>query len=367
MPFRKKIMLVFGTRPEAIKMAPLVLALQAAPARFRTVVCVTGQHREMLDGVMRFFGIRPDYDLNIMKDGQTLEDVTTRVLLGMRDVLEQERPDIVLVHGDTTTSMAAALAAFYRQIPVGHVEAGLRTYNIYSPWPEEMNRQITARLAAWHFAPTEQSRIHLLSEGISPDKIFVTGNTVIDALHLAVQRVGTAAAETGAGRLVLITGHRRENFGKGFAHAFHAIKVLLQKYPDVTFVYPVHPNPNVHKALHAALGNAAQYPNLRLMPPPDYPDFVRLMAGCTLVLTDSGGIQEEAPALGKPVLVMRDTSERPEAIAAGTARLVGTDSERIISVVSELLDNPEAYRHMSRAINPFGDGKACARIIAALH
>lgn len=363
----KKIMLVFGTRPEAIKMAPLVLALQAAPERFRPVVCVTGQHREMLDGVLRFFGIRPDYDLNIMKDGQTLEDVTTRVLLGMREVLEQERPDIVLVHGDTTTSMAAALAAFYRQIPVGHVEAGLRTYNIYSPWPEEMNRQITARISTWHFAPTEQSRSHLLSEGISPDKIFVTGNTVIDALQLAVQRVGTAAAETGAGRMVLITGHRRENFGKGFAHAFHAIKVLLQKYPDVTFVYPVHPNPNVRQTLHAVFGDAAQYPNLRLMPPPDYPDFVRLMASCTLVLTDSGGIQEEAPSLGKPVLVMRDTSERPEAIAAGTARLVGTDSERIISEVSVLLDNPEAYRRMSRAVNPYGDGKACARIIAALH
>ena len=359
-------MLVFGTRPEAIKMAPLVLALQAAPERFRPVVCVTGQHREMLDGVLRFFGIRPDYDLNIMKDGQTLEDVTTRVLLGMREVLEQERPDIVLVHGDTTTSMAAALAAFYRQIPVGHVEAGLRTYNIYSPWPEEMNRQITARISAWHFAPTEQSRSHLLSEGISPDKIFVTGNTVIDALQLAVQRVGTVPSETGAGRMVLITGHRRENFGKGFSHAFHAIKVLLQKYPDVTFVYPVHPNPNVRQTLHAVFGDAAHYPNLRLMPPPDYPDFVRLMASCTLVLTDSGGIQEEAPSLGKPVLVMRDTSERPEAIAAGTARLVGTDSERIISEVSVLLDNPEAYRRMSRAVNPYGDGKASQRIVQAI-
>lgn len=363
----KKIMLVFGTRPEAIKMAPLVLALQAERTHYRPVVCVTGQHREMLDGVLRFFGIRPDHDLNIMREGQTLEDVTTRVLLGMRDVLEQERPDAVLVHGDTTTSMAAALAAFYRQIPVGHVEAGLRTHNIYSPWPEEINRQITARLAAWHFAPTEQSRRNLLAEGISPDKIFVTGNTVIDALQLAVQRVGTVPSETGADRMVLITGHRRENFGKGFVRAFHAIKVLLHKYPDVAFVYPVHPNPNVRQALLAVFGDAKQYPNLRLMPPPDYPDFVRLMASCTLVLTDSGGIQEEAPSLGKPVLVMRDTSERPEAIAAGTARLVGTDSERIISEVSVLLDNPEAYRRMSRAVNPYGDGKACARIIAALH
>lgn len=367
MELKKKILLVFGTRPEAIKMAPLVLALQALPTRFQTLVCVTGQHREMLDSVLHFFGITPDYDLDIMTPGQTLNDVTTRVLTGMSNVLNQAQPDIVLVHGDTTTSMAAALAAYYAQIPVGHVEAGLRTHNIYSPWPEEVNRQITARIAAWHFAPTEQSRRNLLAEGISPDKIVVTGNTVIDALHLAVQRIGKADMTTDMGRMVLITGHRRENFGKGFAEAFHAIKVLLLKYPDVTFVFPVHPNPNVRQALQSALGDASAYPNLLLMSPPDYPDFVRLMASSTLVLTDSGGIQEEAPALGKPVLVMRDTSERPEAIDAGTARLVGTNSERIISEVSELLDNPKAYQRMSRAINPYGDGKACERIIDALH
>ena len=363
---KKKILLVFGTRPEAIKMSPLVLALQTEHERFETVVCVTGQHREMLDSVLRFFGIRPDYDLNIMKPGQTLNDVTTNVLQGMHDVLATERPDILLVHGDTTTSMAAALAAFYEQIPVGHVEAGLRTYNIYSPWPEELNRQITARIATWHFAPTEQSRTNLINEGVSPDHIVVTGNTVIDALHLALHRMGAIHKADDRHRMVLITGHRRENFGKGFAHAFAAIKVLLEKYPDVAFVYPVHPNPNVRQALVEALVDPANYRNLKLIPPPDYPDFVQLMAKCTLVLTDSGGIQEEAPALGKPVLVMRDTSERPEAIAAGTARLVGTDDTRIIKEVSHLLDDPVARHHMSRAINPYGDGKACQRILEAL-
>ena len=363
---KKKILLVFGTRPEAIKMSPLVLALQADTNRFETVVCVTGQHREMLDSVLHFFGIHPDYDLNIMKPGQTLNDVTTNVLLGMQDVLKNERPDIVLVHGDTTTSMAAALAAFYEQIPVGHVEAGLRTYNIYSPWPEELNRQITARIATWHFAPTEQSRANLVNEGVSPDHIIVTGNTVIDALHLALRRSDAIHKADDRHRMVLITGHRRENFGQGFAHAFAAIKALLEKYPDVTFVYPVHPNPNVRKALVEALGDPAHYRNLKLIPPPDYPDFVHLMAQCTLVLTDSGGIQEEAPALGKPVLVMRDTSERPEAIAAGTALLVGTNEARIVQEVSRLLDDPIARHKMSRAINPYGDGKACQRIIEAL-
>ena len=363
---KKKILLVFGTRPEAIKMSPLVLALQADTNRFETVVCVTGQHREMLDSVLPFFGIHPDYDLNIMKPGQTLNDVTTNVLLGMENVLKKERPDIVLVHGDTTTSMAAALAAFYEQIPVGHVEAGLRTYNIYSPWPEELNRQITARIATWHFAPTEQSRTNLVNEGVRPDHIIVTGNTVIDALHLALRRSSAIHKADDRHRMVLITGHRRENFGNGFAHAFAAIKALLEKYPDVAFVYPVHPNPNVRKALVEALGDPAHYRNLKLIPPPDYPDFVQLMAQCTLVLTDSGGIQEEAPDLGKPVLVMRDTSERPEAIAAGTALLVGTNEARIVQEVSRLLDDPIARHKMSRATNPYGDGKACQRILEAL-
>ena len=376
----KKIMLVFGTRPEAIKMCPLVKEFQKDPISFETVVCVTGQHREMLDQVLQIFGVKPDFDLNIMKQGQDLYDVTSRVLVGMRNVLDEAKPDVVLVHGDTTTSMAAAMAAFYRQIPVGHVEAGLRTHNIYSPWPEEMNRQITGRIATYDFAPTPLSRQNLLDEGVDPEKITVTGNTVIDALHWVVENVmekgyvpkdpSVAALPRGDRRLVLITGHRRENFGEGFISMCTAIRDLARKYPEVDFVYPMHLNPNVRKAVGEVFGSEISRQarndkggNLFFIEPLDYLDFVYLMSRSYLVLTDSGGIQEEAPGLGKPVLVMRDTTERPEALEAGTVRLVGTDYDRIMAEVSALMDDPAHYRAMSQAVNPYGDGKACPRIV----
>lgn len=378
-------MLVFGTRPEAIKMAPLVKAFQAASNSFRTLVCVTGQHREMLDQVLHIFDIQPDYDLNIMKQGQDLYDVTSRVLLGLREVLKEVRPDIVLVHGDTTTSTAAALAAFYAQIPVGHVEAGLRTHNIYSPWPEEMNRQLTGRIATWHFAPTPLSRQNLLAENVADSQITVTGNTVIDALYWVVdkikhdaslsqqldaelQRAGYDVQRLADGRkLVLITGHRRENFGDGFIHMCTAIKDLTQRYPQVDFVYPMHLNPNVRKPIHEVFGqDLTGLGNMFFIEPLEYLSFVHLMEKSHIVLTDSGGIQEEAPGLGKPVLVMRDTTERPEALTAGTVKLVGTDYDKIVSAVSTLLDDEAAYQAMSRAVNPYGDGKACGRIVETL-
>lgn len=380
----KTVMLVFGTRPEAIKMAPLVKEFQKHPDSFRTLVCVTGQHRQMLDQVLEIFDIRPDYDLNIMRQGQDLYDVTARVLTGMRDVLAEARPDIVLVHGDTTTSTAAALAAFYRQIPVGHVEAGLRTHNIYSPWPEEKNRQITGRLASLHFAPTPLSRANLLAEGIPADKITVTGNTVIDALHMVTDKIRTTPelgltltrqlAEAGYDtrrtdnrRLVLITGHRRENFGDGFISMCRAIKALSEKYPEVDFVYPMHLNPNVRKPIHEVFGEDLDgLGNMFFIEPLEYLSFVFLMEKAHIVLTDSGGIQEEAPGLGKPVLVMRDTTERPEALEAGTVRLVGTDFDKIVNEVSALLDDPVRYESMSRATNPYGDGNASPRILAAI-
>ena len=381
----KKIMLVFGTRPEAIKMAPLVKEFQKYPSDFETIVCVTGQHREMLDQVLHIFDIKPDYDLNIMKQGQDLYDVTARVLTGMRDIFKVCRPDVVLVHGDTTTSTAAALAAFYQQIPVGHVEAGLRTHNIYSPWPEEMNRQITGRIAEYDFAPTPLSRENLLKENISEDKITVTGNTVIDALYWVVDKIKSDKALdselesvlknagydvnrlSGGKKLVLITGHRRENFGDGFIHMCTAIKNLTQKYQDVDFVYPMHLNPNVRKPIHEVFGeDLSNLGNMFFIEPLEYLSFVYLMEKSTIVLTDSGGIQEEAPGLGKPVLVMRDTTERPEALDAGTVKLVGTDYDKIVSEVSILLDDPAAYEKMSKAVNPYGDGKACGRIVERL-
>lgn len=381
----KTVMLVFGTRPEAIKMAPLVKAFQAASDSFRTLVCVTGQHREMLDQVLHIFDIQPDYDLNIMKQGQDLYDVTSRVLLGLREVLKEARPDIVLVHGDTTTSTAAALAAFYAQIPVGHVEAGLRTHNIYSPWPEEMNRQLTGRMATWHFAPTPLSRQNLLAENVAESQITVTGNTVIDALYWVVDKIrhdDTLAQQLDAelqcagydvqrladGRkLVLITGHRRENFGDGFIHMCTAIKDLTQRYPQVDFVYPMHLNPNVRKPIHEVFGqDLTGLGNMFFIEPLEYLSFVHLMEKSHIVLTDSGGIQEEAPGLGKPVLVMRDTTERPEALTAGTVKLVGTDYDKIVSAVSTLLDDEAAYAAMSHAVNPYGDGKACGRIVDTL-
>jgi UDP-N-acetylglucosamine 2-epimerase (non-hydrolysing) len=381
----KKILLVFGTRPEAIKMAPLVLALQKKKDSFETIVCVTGQHREMLDQVLRIFDIKPDYDLNIMQKGQDLYDVTVRVLTGMRDVLKACKPDVVLVHGDTTTSTAAALAAFYQQIPVGHVEAGLRTYNIYSPWPEEMNRQMTGRIATFHFAPTSLSLENLLKEHVDESKITVTGNTVIDALHMVVDRLKNNPLLAGeqvkvlaaAGydvkrlcngrRLILITGHRRENFGEGFIRMVTAIKDLTKKYPGVDFVYPMHLNPNVRKPIHHVFGEDLEnLGNMFFIEPLQYLEFVYLMEKSTIVLTDSGGIQEEAPGLGKPVLVMRDTTERPEALSAGTVKLVGTDYDKIVHEVSSLLDDAEAYQQMSQAVNPYGDGKACERIINVL-
>ena len=379
----KTIMLVFGTRPEAIKMAPLVKEFQKHPDRFKTVVCVTGQHRQMLDQVLDIFDIKPDYDLNIMKQGQDLYDVTARVLTGMRDVLKEAQPDVVLVHGDTTTSTAAALAAFYQQIPVGHVEAGLRTHNIYSPWPEEMNRQITGRIAEYDFAPTPLSRANLLAEGVAEDKITVTGNTVIDALYWVVDKIkSTASLDSdlqnelfSAGydtnrlndgkKLVLITGHRRENFGDGFISMCRAIKTLTEKYPDVDFVYPMHLNPNVRKPIHEVFGeNLEGLGNMFFIEPLEYLSFVYLMEKSNIVLTDSGGIQEEAPGLGKPVLVMRDTTERPEALEAGTVKLVGTDYDMIVNEVSRLIDDPIHYRTMSQAVNPYGDGKACERIVS---
>ena len=381
----KKIMLVFGTRPEAIKMAPLVKEFQKRPNEFQTIVCVTGQHREMLDQVLHIFEITPDYDLNIMKQGQDLYDVTARVLLGMRDVLKEARPDVVLVHGDTTTSTAAALAAFYQQIPVGHVEAGLRTHNIYSPWPEEMNRQLTGRLATYHFAPTPLSRQNLLSEGVQESHITVTGNTVIDALYMVVDKIkrdkaldaeleklleqsGYDVNRLSAGKkLVLITGHRRENFGDGFISMCRAIKTLTEKYPEVDFVYPMHLNPNVRKPIHEVFGeDLSGLGNMFFIEPLEYLSFVYLMEKSTIVLTDSGGIQEEAPGLGKPVLVMRDTTERPEALEAGTVKLVGTDYDKIIKEVSALIEDREYYDRMSKAVNPYGDGKACGRIVTSI-
>ena len=381
----KKIMLVFGTRPEAIKMAPLVKEFQKYPEAFQTIVCVTGQHRQMLDQVLQLFEITPDYDLNIMKQGQDLYDVTARVLTGMREVLKEAQPDVVLVHGDTTTSTAAALAAFYQQIPVGHVEAGLRTHNIYSPWPEEMNRQITGRIATYHFAPTPLSRQNLLTESVVDQNITVTGNTVIDALYWVVDKIkndNKLNAElaqilkqagydtdrlTSGKKLVLITGHRRENFGDGFINMCTAIKDLTQKYPDVDFVYPMHLNPNVRKPIHEVFGEElSNLGNMFFIEPLEYLSFVYLMEKATIVLTDSGGIQEEAPGLGKPVLVMRDTTERPEALSAGTVKLVGTDYNKIVNEVSTLLSDASAYEKMSKAVNPYGDGLACSRIIMKL-
>ena len=363
-------------------MAPLVREFQKHPEAFETIVCVTGQHREMLDQVLRIFGIQPDYDLNIMRQGQDLYDVTARVLLGMRDVLREARPDVVLVHGDTTTSTAAALAAFYQRIPVGHVEAGLRTHDIYSPWPEEMNRQLTGRIATYHFAPTPLSKRNLTEEGVSPDRIVVTGNTVIDALRQVVSRIKADASLDAelertlrAGgydvgrlrdgrRLVLITGHRRENFGEGFIHMCTAIKDLTRRYPEVDFVYPMHLNPNVRRPIHEVFGDdLSGLGNMFFIEPLEYLSFVYLMEKSAIVLTDSGGIQEEAPGLGKPVLVMRDTTERPEALDAGTVRLVGTDDDKITREVSTLLDDASAYERMSQAVNPYGDGLACGRIV----
>lgn len=379
----KKIMLVFGTRPEAIKMVPLVKEFQKNPKEFKTIVCVTGQHREMLDQVLHLFEITPDYDLNIMKQGQDLYDVTARVLVGMRDVLKDCTPDIVLVHGDTTTSTAAALAAYYQQIPVGHVEAGLRTHNIYSPWPEEMNRQITGRIATYHFSPTLLSKQNLLNEGIKDSTITVTGNTVIDALYMVVDKIrnnkeleneldntlkgsGYDMKRLRDGRkMILITGHRRENFGDGFTSMCRAIKDLTEKYPEVDFIYPMHLNPNVRKPIHEIFGEElSNLGNMFFIEPLEYLSFVYLMEKSTIVLTDSGGVQEEAPGLGKPVLVMRDTTERPEALEAGTVKLVGTDYDKIVNSVSELLDNNELYEKMSKAVNPYGDGLASGRIVA---
>lgn len=379
-----KVMLVFGTRPEAIKMCPLVKEFQKHNDAFQTIVCVTGQHREMLDQVLNIFEVKPDYDLNIMKQGQDLYDATARVLTGMRDVFKECKPDVVLVHGDTTTSTAAALAAFYQQIPVGHVEAGLRTHNIYSPWPEEMNRQITGRIATYNFSPTPLSESNLKEEK-AQGNIYVTGNTVIDALHMVVNKLKndeTLAKEqkeilkqagydinrlADGKKLVLITGHRRENFGEGFIHMVTAIKDLKNKYPDVDFVYPMHLNPNVRKPIHEVFGeDLSNLGNMFFIEPLQYLEFVYLMEKATIVLTDSGGIQEEAPGLGKPVLVMRDTTERPEALASGTVHLVGTDYQKIMDEVSTLLEDEQAYEKMSKAVNPYGDGKACERIVEIL-
>ena len=376
-------MLVFGTRPEAIKMCPLVKEFQKDPDEFETIVCVTGQHREMLDQVLKIFEVVPNYDLNIMKQGQDLYDVTARVLTGMRDVFKECKPDIVLVHGDTTTSTAAALAAFYMQIPVGHVEAGLRTHNIYSPWPEEMNRQITSRIATYNFSPTPLSAQNLKKEK-AHGQIFITGNTVIDALHMVVNKLnsdeklakeqvkvlaeaGYDVARLASKKLVLITGHRRENFGEGFISMVTAMKDLSERYPDVDFVYPMHLNPNVRKSIHEVFGeDLTIYKNFFFIEPLQYLEFVYLMEKSTIVLTDSGGIQEEAPGLGKPVLVMRNTTERPEALESGTVHLVGTNHDLIVNEVSTLIDDTAAYEKMSKAVNPYGDGKACSRIVCAL-
>ena len=380
----KKIMLVFGTRPEAIKMCPLVKEFQKRADEFETIVCVTGQHREMLDQVLKIFEVTPDIDLNIMKQGQDLTDVTVRILNGMRDMFKECCPDVVLVHGDTTTSTAAALAAFYAQIPVGHVEAGLRTHNIYSPWPEEMNRQVTGRIATYNFSPTPLSEKNLIEEK-AMGKIYVTGNTVIDALHYVVNKLKNDEAIAkeqdavllNAGydvtrladgkKLVLITGHRRENFGDGFIRMVTAMKDLSEKYPEVDFVYPMHLNPNVRKPIHEVFGEDLTRPNFFFIEPLQYLEFVHLMSKATIVLTDSGGIQEEAPGLGKPVLVMRDTTERPEALKSGTVHLVGTNHDLIVNEVSILLDDAVAYEKMSKAVNPYGDGKACSRIVRALN
>ena len=378
----KKVLLVFGTRPEAIKMAPLVKEFQKYASDFETIVCVTGQHREMLDQVLAIFDIKPNYDLNIMKKGQDLYDVTARVLVGMRDVLTECQPDVLLVHGDTTTSTAAAIAAFYQQIPVGHVEAGLRTHNIYSPWPEEMNRQITGRIATYNFAPTPLSCENLLKEGVDDKKITVTGNTVIDALYWVVNKIkndvvlneelNKILAKVGydterlvdGRKLVLITGHRRENFGDGFINMCSAIRDLKNKYPEVDFVYPMHLNPNVREAIHEVFGkDLSNLGNMFFIEPLEYLSFIYLMEKATIVLTDSGGIQEEAPGLGKPVLVMRDTTERPEALSAGTVKLVGTNYDKIVNEVCTLLDNEMEYEKMSKAVNPYGDGLACSRIV----
>lgn len=377
-------MLVFGTRPEAIKMCPLVKEFQKHTEEFKTIVCVTGQHREMLDQVLKIFDVKPDIDLNIMKQGQDLTDVTVRILNGMRDVFKECKPDVVLVHGDTTTSTAAALAAFYAQIPVGHVEAGLRTHNIYSPWPEEMNRQITGRIATYNFSPTPLSEKNLREEK-AQGNIYVTGNTVIDALHMVVDKLKSDEAlakeqdqvllEAGydvtrlsdGKKLVLITGHRRENFGDGFIRMVTAMKDLSEKYPEVDFVYPMHLNPNVRKPIHEVFGEDLTRPNFFFIEPLQYLEFVHLMSKANIVLTDSGGIQEEAPGLGKPVLVMRDTTERPEALASGTVHLVGTDYDKIVNEVSTLLEDSAAYEKMSKAVNPYGDGKACNRIVRILN
>ena len=376
----KKIMLVFGTRPEAIKMCPLVKEFQKYPRDFETVVCVTGQHREMLDQVLHIFDVTPDYDLNIMQQGQDLYDITARVLVGLRDVLKEVKPDVVLVHGDTTTSMAAAMAAFYQQIPVGHVEAGLRTNNLYSPWPEEMNRQMTGRIAGYDFAPTPLSKKNLLAENVDEKKITVTGNTVIDALYMVVEKIKNdtnlekqlkdnllkAGYDEKGHKIVLITGHRRENFGEGFINMLTAIKDLSKKYPEVDFVYPMHLNPNVRRYIAEVNEQSPITNNLFFIEPLEYLQFVYLMEKCSIVLTDSGGIQEEAPSLGKPVLVMRNITERPEALEAGTVKLVGTNHDKIVSEVSKLLDDKAYYDKMSRAVNPYGDGKACSRIVETL-
>ena len=378
-------MLIFGTRPEAIKMCPLAKEFQKYPEYFNTIVCVTGQHREMLDQVLRIFDVAPDYDLNIMKQGQDLYDVTSRVLLGMREVLKEAKPDVVFVHGDTTTSTAAAMAAFYQQIPVAHVEAGLRTHNIYSPWPEEINRQITSRIASYNFAPTPLSRQNLINEGVSESSIAITGNTVIDALHQVVNRIDEdkhlqdelkvklqnagydITRLNGSRKLVLITGHRRENFGDGFISMCTAIKDLSIKYSEVDFVYPMHLNPNVRKPIHEVFGeDLSNLGNMFFIEPLEYLEFVFLMSKCYLVLTDSGGIQEEAPGLGKPVLVMRDTTERPEAVDAGTVKLVGTDYQKIVQETEHLLENDGYYDIMSKAVNPYGDGLACSRIVSKM-
>ena len=380
----KKILLVFGTRPEAIKMCPLVKEFQKFPKSFDTKVCVTGQHREMLDQVLHIFEIKPDYDLNIMKSGQDLYDITSRVLLGMREILSILKPDIIFVHGDTTTSTATAIAAFYQQIPVAHIEAGLRTYDIYSPWPEEVNRQITGRIATFNFSPTPLSKQNLLKENVKEDNIWVTGNTVIDALYSVVDKiksdnslqleiikklskVGYDIARLNNGKkMILITGHRRENFGDGFIRMVTAMKDLSEKYPDVDFVYPMHLNPNVRKPIHEVFGENLSRSNFFFIEPLEYLEFVLMMDRSYLVLTDSGGIQEEAPGLGKPVLVMRDTTERPEALEAGTVKLVGTDYDLIVNEVSALIEDNSYYEEMSKAVNPYGDGLACQRIVQTM-
>ena len=381
----KKILLTFGTRPEAIKMAPLILELNKHRDKVKTIVCVTGQHREMLDQVLSIFKIKPDYDLNIMKKGQDLYDITSKVLLGLRDIFKQTQPDIVLVHGDTTTSMAAALAAYYQQIPVGHVEAGLRTYNIYSPWPEEINRQLIGRISNYNFSPTSTSSTNLINEGVNEEIIHITGNTVIDSLYWVVNKIKSDEQLNielkdeiktfgydidrlqGNRRMVLITGHRRENLGDGFIHIAQAIQELSTQFSDVDFVYPMHLNPNVRKSIHEVLGNdLLHFSNMFFIEPLEYLSFIYMMEKADIVLTDSGGIQEEAPSLKKPVLVMRDTTERPEAVEAGTVILVGTDKEKIVSNVSKLLTNHNHYQQMAKAINPYGDGKACERIVNIL-